>query len=170
MSKEVIIRYLPNTTTQDEIKAIRTEFNKEFNIDELTIEENVALSLDLQSTKDKERVNKIFEMICSNSIYAFQEELANGFITIPGGHRIGLTGKPLYKDGKIKDRYKVKYNSTDINAITKRIAEIPITPQEAILRTQGNCFPVTQLNERLNQIDNNPAEFNGIKFEKEILN
>lgn len=60
------------------------------------------------------------------------------------------------------DRYKVKYNSTDINAITKRIAEIPITPQEAILRTQGNCFPVTQLNERLNQIDNNPAEFNDV--------
>ena len=26
------------------------------------------------------------------------------------------------------DRYTVKYNSTDINAITKRIAEIPITP------------------------------------------
>ena len=35
---------------------------QEFNlINELTIEENVALSLDLQSTKDKERVNKIFE-------------------------------------------------------------------------------------------------------------
>ena len=32
------------------------------------------------------------------------------------------------------DRYTVKYNSTDISAITKRIAEIPITPQEAILR------------------------------------
>lgn len=30
MSKEVIIRYLPNTTTQDEIKAIRDEFNEEF--------------------------------------------------------------------------------------------------------------------------------------------
>ena len=60
------------------------------------------------------------------------------------------------------DRYKVKYNSTDINAITKRIAEIPITPQEAILRTRGNCFPITQLNERLNQIDNNPTEFNDV--------
>lgn len=56
----------------------------------------------------------------------------------------------------LADRYKVKYNSTDINAITKRIAEIPITPQEAILRTKGNIFPVTALNERLNQIDNNP--------------
>ena len=32
------------------------------------------------------------------------------------------------------DRYTVKYNSTDISAITKWIAEIPITPQEAILR------------------------------------
>ena len=37
MSKEVIIRYLPNTTTQDEIKAIRDEFNKEFNTDEVTL-------------------------------------------------------------------------------------------------------------------------------------
>ena len=60
------------------------------------------------------------------------------------------------------DRYKVKYNSTDINAITKRIAEIPITPQEAILRTKGNIFPVTDLNARLNQIDNNPQEYNDV--------
>lgn len=60
------------------------------------------------------------------------------------------------------DRYKVKYNSTDINAITKRIAEIPITPQEAILRTRGNIFPITELNERLNEIDNNPNEYNDV--------
>ena len=64
--------------------------------------------------------------------------------------------------GILDDRYKVKYNSTDINAITKRIAEIPITPQEAILRTKGNVFPITQLNERLNQIDNNPKEFSDV--------
>lgn len=60
----------------------------------------------------------------------------------------------------LKDRYKVKYNSTDLSAITKRIAEIPVTPQEAILRTQNNLFPVTQLNERLNQIDNQPNFYN----------
>ena len=28
MSKDVIIKYLPNTTTKDEIKRIREEFNK----------------------------------------------------------------------------------------------------------------------------------------------
>lgn len=62
----------------------------------------------------------------------------------------------------LRDRYLVKYNSTDINSITKRIAEIPITPQEAILKTKGNLFPVTDLNERLNQLDNNPREFDDI--------
>lgn len=54
------------------------------------------------------------------------------------------------------DRYKVKYNSTDINAITKRIAEIPITPQEAILKTKDNIFPIVEITKRLNEIDNNP--------------
>lgn len=60
------------------------------------------------------------------------------------------------------DRYKVKYNSTDINAITKRIAEIPITPQEAIQRSRGNIFPITELTMRLNEIDNNPDFFNDV--------
>ena len=46
MIKEVIIKYLPNTTTQDEIKAIRDEFNKEFK------GENVSLIL-MISGQDK---------------------------------------------------------------------------------------------------------------------
>lgn len=62
----------------------------------------------------------------------------------------------------LQERYKIKYNSTDINAITKRIAEYPITPQEAIIRSHGNIFPITQLNERLNEIDNNPSFFNDV--------
>ena len=37
MSKEVIIRYLPNTTTQDEIKAIRDEFNEEFKGEDISL-------------------------------------------------------------------------------------------------------------------------------------
>ena len=55
-----------------------------------------------------------------------------------------------------QDRYKVKYNASDINAITKRISQYPITPQEAIIRAHATIFPITELNERLNQIDNNP--------------
>ena len=60
------------------------------------------------------------------------------------------------------DRYKVKYGSSDINTITKRISQYPITPQEAVVRSQGNVFPVTELTERLNQIDSNPNEYDDV--------
>ena len=60
------------------------------------------------------------------------------------------------------DRYKVKYGSTDINTIVKRVSQYPIVPQEAMLRSRGNVFPVTELNERLNQIDNNPNEYDDV--------
>lgn len=70
----------------------------------------------------------------------------------------------------LKDRYIVKYNSSDVNAITKRISEIPITPQEAILKSRGSKFPITELNERLNQLDNNPTEFDDVYVGKLVTN
>ena len=36
------------------------------------------------------------------SIYAFDEELKQGYITIPGGHRVGIAGKIVMEDGKIR--------------------------------------------------------------------
>lgn len=60
------------------------------------------------------------------------------------------------------DRYKVKYGTTDINTIVKRISQYPIVPQEAMLRSHGNIFPVTELNGRLNQLDNDPNAFDDV--------
>ena len=60
------------------------------------------------------------------------------------------------------NRYNVKYNTTDATLITKTIAEHPIVPQEAVLRTRGNLFPASQINERLNQIDTNPNIFDDV--------
>lgn len=57
------------------------------------------------------------------------------------------------------DRYTVKYNSTDVNAITKRVSQYPVTPQEAILRSTASIFPITELTEQRNAIDNNPRFF-----------
>lgn len=62
----------------------------------------------------------------------------------------------------LKDRYWTKYHISNPAALTKRIAEIPVTPQEAMLRTRGNLFPVTQLNDRLNELDNNPNSFDDV--------
>lgn len=50
------------------------------------------------------------------------------------------------------DRYKVKYSSSDSSAITQKKAEEPITPQEAIMRTEGTVFPVSDLKEYIESI------------------
>ena len=68
------------------------------------------------------------------------------------------------------DRYRVKYNSSDVNSITKTIAEIPITPQEAILRTKGNIFPITEITQRLTEIDSNPSFYDDTYIGDLVLN
>lgn len=74
----------------------------------------------------------------------------------------GISDVPKAMLEVLINRYNVKYNTTDSNLITKTIAEHPIVPQEAIMRTQGNMFPVQQINERINQIDYNPNEYDDV--------
>lgn len=62
----------------------------------------------------------------------------------------------------LMNRYRVKYNSTDPNTIIKTIAEIPITPAEAIIKVGVNMFPVADLTERVCQLDANPSEYNDV--------
>lgn len=62
----------------------------------------------------------------------------------------------------LMNRYRVKYNSTDPNTIIKTIAEVPITPAEAIVKTSVNMFPVADLTERIGQLDSNPTEYNDV--------
>lgn len=62
----------------------------------------------------------------------------------------------------LMNRYRVKYNSTDPNTIIKTIAEVPITPAEAIVKTGINMFPVADLTERLGQLDANPTEYDDV--------
>ena len=62
----------------------------------------------------------------------------------------------------LMNRYRVKYNSTDPNTIIKTIAEVPITPAEAIVKTGANMFPVADLTERIGQLDANPTEYDDV--------
>lgn len=70
----------------------------------------------------------------------------------------------------LMNRYRVKYNSTDSNTIIKTVAEVPITPAEAIIKTGINMFPVTDLSERLAQLDSNPAEWDDVYTGELIIN
>lgn len=45
---------------------------------------------------------QLLNKISHHSIYTLEEELRRGFITIEGGHRIGLAGKVILEAGKVK--------------------------------------------------------------------
>jgi len=45
---------------------------------------------------------KTLQLISRNSLYAFEEELRLGYITVAGGHRIGLAGQAVVAGGEIR--------------------------------------------------------------------
>jgi stage III sporulation protein AA len=42
------------------------------------------------------------EIMSRHSLYAFEEELKNGFLTLQGGHRVGVCGQAVVEGAKIK--------------------------------------------------------------------
>lgn len=49
-------------------------------------------------------LEQIINHICSYSRYAYEEDIRQGFITVPGGHRIGLAGQVILgEDGRVKN-------------------------------------------------------------------
>lgn len=45
---------------------------------------------------------QLMNKLSNYSLYAFEEELKRGYITISGGHRVGLAGKVTIEQGKVK--------------------------------------------------------------------
>ncbi len=63
-----------------------------------------------------EELEKILQHLCHYSLYAFEEEIKQGYITISGGHRVGMVGQVVAEDkGKVRT---MKY----IRGINIRIA------------------------------------------------
>ena len=46
-------------------------------------------------------LEKALQLVSSSSLYAYGEELRSGYITIPGGHRVGLCGQAVVGLGRI---------------------------------------------------------------------
>lgn len=65
-----------------------------------------------------------------------------------------------------KDRYRIKYNTTDSMALTRAKAENPITIQEAIMRRESTIYPVSDLTDRLYTIDSSPKLLSDIYIGK----
>ena len=61
----------------------------------------------------------------------------------------------------LMDRWNVK-QSGDAASLLKRIAQMPITPEEAILRVRSTFFPTVMLNERIRELDSHPHIYDDI--------
>lgn len=50
----------------------------------------------------QEEILKTLELMSENSIYAYQDEIKNGFLTLRGGHRVGIAGKVVMEGANIR--------------------------------------------------------------------
>ncbi|MTV49345.1 stage III sporulation protein AA [Heliobacillus mobilis] len=60
----------------------------------------------LRTVTDEELLQTI-HLIAQCSLYAFEEEFRQGFLTLPGGHRVGLAGRTVLDGGKVKTIHPV---------------------------------------------------------------
>jgi stage III sporulation protein AA len=63
----------------------------------------------------EEDMYRTLASISDNSLYAFEEDIRRGFITIPGGHRVGLAGQVVYQGQEVR-------TLRDFNGICLRVA------------------------------------------------
>ena len=49
-----------------------------------------------------EDVKEMMAYLCQYSLYAYENELRQGFLTIRGGHRVGISGQVVMEDGRIR--------------------------------------------------------------------
>ena len=117
-----ILRYFPNKIYQifsnllqenpqiaNELQEIRLRVDKPIILK--LREKDLILQYNILQTE----ILQIVERLCENSIYAYKNQICEGFITIKGGHRVGLTGSCVIENGKITN---IKY----ISSLNIRIA------------------------------------------------
>lgn len=81
---------------QNEIEEIRVRINRPL---EVTMK---GSPLFLPYTVQPEDALHLLNKISGYSIYTLEEELKRGYITISGGHRVGLAGKVILENSQVK--------------------------------------------------------------------
>jgi stage III sporulation protein AA len=95
--------------------------------------------LDENSIISKRDIDEIVGNFTKNSIHAFENEISKGFITIEGGHRVGISGDCIYDKGNLKG-FK---NITSLNiriarefmGCSEKTLKYLITPDKNIFNT-----------------------------------
>ena len=68
-------------------------------------------------------VFEAFQLICEQSVYAYQNDINSGFITLKGGHRVGLCGKVVVENNKVVNLKEISGVNLRISRELKSCAE-----------------------------------------------
>ena len=134
------IEYFPKTI-QEKIKYSKYE---EENIEEirLRVDQNISIKIgqemkNLNYKISKKEIEETFENICEKSIYSYTKQISEGFITIKGGNRVGLTGSCVIEDGKVKNIN----NISSLNfRIAKQIKEVAVPILKDVIDIKNNTI------------------------------
>ncbi|WP_233095790.1 stage III sporulation protein AA [Alicyclobacillus sp. SO9] len=87
----------------------------------LTASETTALFV------SEEHLSRVLQVVTQSSLYAVEDELRRGFITMPGGHRVGVAGRAvLYESGEVR-------SIRSISSVNVRIARERIGAADGIM-------------------------------------
>ena len=124
-----ILKYFPKNIYEE----IQKGLDEEELLEEIRLRNNRPLILKFSNKEKilKKSVNtneilETLEHICDNSIYSYQAQIREGFITIKGGHRVGITGNAVLEENKV-------VNLNYISGLNFRIARQIIGASEKIL-------------------------------------
>ncbi|ONI43495.1 stage III sporulation protein AA [Candidatus Epulonipiscium fishelsonii] len=109
---------IPNTMFND-IQEIRIRKKKPIifykDQEEFGINMGGVVKIENSYVASREDIEGTLKFISGFSMYSLEDELRQGFLTIEGGHRIGVTGKAVVQNQKLK-------TLKDINGLNIRIA------------------------------------------------
>ena len=104
MNYTEILKYFPTKVGQ----VISKQINNNQNLEEIRLRASKPIILKftnvekvLQGIIETQDILQTLQNICDNSIYSYQNQICEGFITIKGGHRIGITGSVVISDRKV---------------------------------------------------------------------
>ena len=121
---------------------------------------------------DREDLDRSLQLLGQGSAYALEEQLRSGYITLPGGHRVGLCGKTLVESGRVMRLINISGLNYRLARAIKGLAD-PITryivvggkPAHTLIVSPPRAGKTTLLRDLVRQFSIGIAElgFPGVK-------
>ncbi|MBR3249607.1 MAG: stage III sporulation protein AA [Clostridia bacterium] len=103
-----VLQYFPLEIYLQLTKFIEENENLADEIEEIRIRTDKPISVKVNNSNrilkhkiNQEETLKIFEKVCENSVYSYRNQICEGFITIKGGHRVGITGNVVMENDRV---------------------------------------------------------------------